>query len=465
MSRWPLSISCFQHRQAGAHQLSLGTNGISQRHGCCSADVERESKPCAAYTFTAKRSRRALDCDLTLVGVAMPLASSAMASCSSGATSVRTAASRARPIALDAIRNQRHQRLPPSWLFASQQHVCFGMIRVSSAKEAHRNFTCSSMHCARLRSSVTPSSTASSSRSHTHHFAFPTHLANPTPYDIFHFRSRCVSPAEIKSRYYDLVRCCHPDRYSSCSSRSTRAGKTKTQAEDEFKRVVSAYALLKDARAKQLYDRAGIGWASAASSSSDGWRTFQDVRYTRRYNPSFTGAGHDRFGWQHQGFYSNQYTERTSFGSGSGSGSSSAGWNGGNGQYTSNGMLISTLFVLTWVLAGLQYSRLSLQSAKAVERADRSHLDAARSLNDAREAARSAEGRQRRQAFRRRVREQKLLDELQALTECDSDPSLPPHASHAKQATDADSAYRVGHSAPSGKAPAQQRSAKAAQTA
>uniref|UniRef100_V5EPQ9 J domain-containing protein n=1 Tax=Kalmanozyma brasiliensis (strain GHG001) TaxID=1365824 RepID=V5EPQ9_KALBG len=165
--------------------------------------------------------------------------------------------------------------------------------------------------------------------------SYPTH-ANPTPYDIFHFPSRTVTPSEVKARYYDLVRVCHPDRHTASSSKS------KTQVEEEFKCIVSAYNLLKNPRAKQNYDRAGLGWGTSPSSASDPWGGWQDRRYTRRYNPSYTSPGHDRFGWQHQGFYSNQFTGPHTAGS--------AGWNA-KGHYTSNGIFISTLFVLTWILA------------------------------------------------------------------------------------------------------------------
>ena len=280
-------------------------------------------------------------------------------------------------------------------------------------------------------------------------YAFPSHLNNPTPYDIFHFTSRGVTSSEIKARYYDLVRSLHPDRFTTTSFPTASVGdKTKTQAEEEFKLVVAAYNLLKDRKKKELYDRAGLGWASSSPlSSSDPWRDWQDRRYTRRYNPSYTGAGHDKFGWQNSGFYSNQYSSSSS--------SYQNGWSG-HGQYASNGVFISTLFVVTWVLAGLQYGRLSLQSQKAIERADRSHLDAAKSLNDAREQARSELGRARYRAFRQRAREQKTLELLEDPTQHSHLMQLP-SAEEGKEPNP----YGVGHGGPSGKHAAQERFAKA----
>lgn len=287
-------------------------------------------------------------------------------------------------------------------------------------------------------------------------FAFPSHLSNPTPYDIFHFPSRAVSSAEVKSRYYDLVRALHPDRLSSSHSAGSK-GKSKTQAEEEFKCVVSAYDLLKDPGKKRLYDRAGIGWSDSTPLSSplrgsDPWRNFQDPRYTRR-----SPAGHDRFGWQNEGFYSSHTYNPHHPHTYSPFGAGSAGWNG-RGKYTSNGIFISSLFVLTWILAGLQYSRLSLQSQKAIERADKSHLDAAKSLNEARESARSEEGRERWRAFRRRARERKVLEETEAgIGHLPQDGPLGIEAPKAYQ----ESVYGVGHGGPSGKQAAQERFAKA----
>lgn len=269
---------------------------------------------------------------------------------------------------------------------------------------------------------------ASSSSSSKPDFAFPT-KSSPTPYEIFHFPSRSVTPAEVKGRYYDLVRSLHPDRLSSSD---------KSKAEEDFKQVISAYNLLKDPRKKHLYDRAGLGWGPNVSlsslSCSNPWK-WEDRRYTRSYSPGFSGPGHDRFGWQHQGFYSNQFSH-------------SAGWNG-SGRYTSNGIFFSSIFLLTWLLAGVQYSRLSLQSQKAVERADKHHLDAARSLNEAREQARSEEGRERWRAFRRRAREQKILEELEGA----GGHFLAIEAPQEFR----ENAYGVGHGGPSGREAAQAR--------
>ncbi|TKY86554.1 hypothetical protein EX895_004703 [Sporisorium graminicola] len=340
------------------------------------------------------------------------------------------------------------ETLPPSWLLPSHMHLFNRPVQVSS----QRVFSSSSTPHARTRNSQTSSTS-------TKELSFPRHLRNPTPYDIFHFSNRKVTPSDVKTRYYDLVRTCHPDRFTSLSS------KTKTQAAEEFKSVISAYNLLKDPSKKQLYDRAGIGWgASASAAVSDPWKNFQDRRYTRRYDDSFAGAGHDRFGWQNPNFYNSHFSS---------SSGGRAGWKGGNGQYTSNGVFISTLFVLTWFLAGLQYSRLSLQSAKAIERADKHHLDAARSLNEARERARSQEGREQWRAFRQRARQQKFLEDVERASVAGyvvgekggargvgriEEPELASEGVAYRERP-----YGVGHGGPSGKQAAQERFAKAQQ--
>ena len=305
------------------------------------------------------------------------------------------------------------------------------------------------------------SASASGSKTQQNEYAFPSHLDNPTPYDIFHFRSRIVTAAEIKARYYDLVRTLHPDRFISHITTDAKAkakAKSKSQAEEEFKLIISAYNLLKDPRKKTLYDRAGLGWNSSkgitpsdippGAAGSDPWRNWKDTRYTRRYDSSYSTSGHDKFGWQNQSFYSSHQHASGPF-------AHSPGWKGGNGKYTSNGMFISSLFVLTWLLAGVQYSRLSLQSQKAIERADRIHLDAARSLHQARSEARSEEGKQRWLAFRRRAQEQKFLQEFNHHKADNSGQNL------AIDSDPSESPYGVGHGGPSGKLAAQQRFAKA----
>ncbi|SNX84568.1 uncharacterized protein MEPE_03277 [Melanopsichium pennsylvanicum] len=312
-------------------------------------------------------------------------------------------------------------------------------------------------------------------------FAYPSHLKNPTPYDIFHFTKRSVTSSQIKARYYDLVRVLHPDRFSSSSS-SLSQMKTKAEAEEQFKSIIAAYDLLKDGKKKAMYDRAGLGWGPNGTSSSsdmggtssrtDPWRGWQDMRYTRRYTPGYKGPGHDRFGWQYSDFYSNTHQYGPTASNRGAYSYYNNGWNGGNGKYTTNGVFISALFILTWVLAGLQYSRLSLQSQKAIEKADKQHLDAARSLNQARQEARSEQGKERWKAFRRRAREQKFIQDLQveeSIINSHHDPVQailpPPTQVQGKGQGGGDNSeknqYGIGHGGPSGKVAAQERFAKA----
>lgn len=346
-------------------------------------------------------------------------------------------------------------------------------IAAASARQAcaacRRGLTPTSQHAGPSRlpmplAAIRPAHT--STRSETS-FAFPTHTNNPTPYEIFHFSSRAVSQSEIKARYYDLVRALHPDRFaaapaedseadSSAKGKGKEASSPKSRAHEQFKMVVDAYNLLKDPRKKQVYDRSGIGWDQNGLASDRGfagkrasWQGWQDNRYRSRAN------GHDRYGWQTHDFYSNHYT-------GPGGFSGSAGWNGGNGQFASNGRFISSLFLLTWILAGIQYGRLSLQSQKALEKADRNHSNAALSLQDAREQARSDQGRARLRAFRRRAREQRTLDELDHLHVHAQHEGEANHLGHAETLLlppppPSDSRFGLGHGGPSGKEAAQER--------
>ncbi|KAG8764356.1 hypothetical protein FRC12_008152 [Ceratobasidium sp. 428] len=85
---------------------------------------------------------------------------------------------------------------------------------------------------ARYASGSTPGSST-----HTHQtFPFPTHLKNPTPFDIFHL-PHSASRQDIKSRYYDLVRFHHPD-CAACRSLP------RPIAHAQFQAITNAYEIL-----------------------------------------------------------------------------------------------------------------------------------------------------------------------------------------------------------------------------
>ena len=64
-------------------------------------------------------------------------------------------------------------------------------------------------------------------------------------YDILEV-ARDASPADIKKAYRKLALKWHPDK---CRTHS------KTEAEDQFKKVSTAYAILSDPAKRQRYDR------------------------------------------------------------------------------------------------------------------------------------------------------------------------------------------------------------------
>ncbi|KIY74297.1 DnaJ-domain-containing protein [Cylindrobasidium torrendii FP15055 ss-10] len=101
-------------------------------------------------------------------------------------------------------------------------------------------------------------------------FPFPKQ-PNPSPHDIFHL-SRNASQAEIKKRYYDLVRVYHPDK---------AAGGAETSAEDahsRFQAIGHAYDVL---RGKKPPDTIMGRAAEAATSATTASRRAAHVRRHR----------------------------------------------------------------------------------------------------------------------------------------------------------------------------------------
>ncbi|KAE8255952.1 hypothetical protein A4X13_0g2860 [Tilletia indica] len=257
-------------------------------------------------------------------------------------------------------------------------------------------------------------------------FPFPSHTPNPSPYQIFHLDSK-ATPAQIKSRYYDLVRLFHPDRHVSTSPHDRK------KVEERFKTVVKAYELLSDQRRRMSYDRYGFGWGDERRWGTErrGWENRGDPRSSR------TGGGHDRYGWQQR--RSSPTDDEYFYGFAAQQSSSST---TNKPRYLPNAHFISLLFLLTWSLALIQYSRLAQQASRATSRADKLHLDAAQSLKVAREAARGKEGRRLKEAVRRRVRELGVLEQVRALERGEE---------LLEEEEEEGSPWGVGHGGPSGK--------------
>ncbi|KAF8075290.1 hypothetical protein FPV67DRAFT_1408319 [Lyophyllum atratum] len=89
------------------------------------------------------------------------------------------------------------------------------------------------------------SSTASRSSSGTHQYPYPTNT-RPTPHQIFHL-SPGASQKDIKARYYELVRCHHPD---STHCRSL----TPSERHARFQAITAAYDTLRGKPTSATYD-------------------------------------------------------------------------------------------------------------------------------------------------------------------------------------------------------------------
>ncbi|GAA98985.1 uncharacterized protein L969DRAFT_89039 [Mixia osmundae IAM 14324] len=130
--------------------------------------------------------------------------------------------------------------------------------------------------------------------------AYPAHLSQPTPFELFHL-PRSATKRQIKARYYDLVRQHHPDSVTASPAAmalpATPKGKGKATEHDvyieRFKKIVAAYELLKDDRRRLDYLRAGIGWSGSAPGSAaasaragfDAHHAYDQAELWRQHDP------------------------------------------------------------------------------------------------------------------------------------------------------------------------------------
>ncbi|KDN43306.1 DnaJ-domain-containing protein [Tilletiaria anomala UBC 951] len=351
----------------------------------------------------------------------------------------------------------------------------YNLVRSTQRRSAHTaasKFPESlSSSSARVSSSAhrsSPSSRNVDAPYHAHPLRFPTHILNPTPYEVFHLSPNATAQ-DVKARYYELVKLLHPDRHFSArrgvckerganekeldvSSQNRAASQSIDLEQAHFKVIVAAYELLGDSRKRAVYDKAGLGWQKGGTTNAAGpsppwwggrpprtpdeWAAFNawsiHLRRTAaaggtgnraRTGWEFRGSaaashggpeGHDAFGWQryagaaeYGSFYGFKARDRMA--------REEREKHGGNTCITSNARLFGSILFVTWLVAALQYQRLACESQCAVERANKHHLDAVKSLKEAREMARSQEGKLRYQEMRRRAKESSVLREVERL--------------------------------------------------
>jgi curved DNA-binding protein CbpA len=183
--------------------------------------------------------------------------------------------------------------------------------------------------------------------------------SNPTPYEIFDLPST-ASPAEIKKRYYQLVKLYHPD---SCAV-STEAQQDRQQ---RFRQVVQANELLSAARKRRMYDTYGYGWGDTNVNDIMGdpahWKGEYEGRFrAAKDSPRRTADGN------FEGFP-----------------------NGSRAQpyYTSNGNFAGGIVVIMILIGVLQFSHVQSSAQKASDRRLVHHQRASLNLRNARSHAKT----------------------------------------------------------------------------
>lgn len=144
--------------------------------------------------------------------------------------------------------------------------------------------------------------------------------ATATPYEVLNIASsdkNSVSGADLKKRFFQLAKIYHPDS-SSAHGYPLERGRQSPALTDEtkdarFKRVLSAYNLLKNPIAKANYDRYNVGWndfsnlrtnANMYSPSSSEYRNFSGSNFYRSNFTSYeTGTWEDRYRYGYESAY------------------------------------------------------------------------------------------------------------------------------------------------------------------
>ncbi|KXN90329.1 J domain-containing protein 1 [Leucoagaricus sp. SymC.cos] len=123
-----------------------------------------------------------------------------------------------------------------------------------------------------------------------HPYPFPKH-PRPTPYEIFHLPTG-ASSAEIKSRYYDLVRYHHPD-----SSHARLYTPCPNERNNRFQTILSAYDFLQNPSATGAtrgHFGHGSGFDPYMAEINRRRRTSQNAEYMRQRRQAMDAKERER---------------------------------------------------------------------------------------------------------------------------------------------------------------------------
>lgn len=151
---------------------------------------------------------------------------------------------------------------------------------------------------------------------------------NASPYEILNISSKSnLKNSELKKIFFQLAKIYHPDSSSAhgyplnkdkfFDSNDVLTHKIK---DERFKKILSAYNLLKNPIAKSNYDRYNIGWNDGSNlrtnpnmynPSSPEYRNYRNSSYTNRthFTSYETGTWEDRYKYGHEtayGFHSDK---------------------------------------------------------------------------------------------------------------------------------------------------------------
>lgn len=299
-----------------------------------------------------------------------------------------------------------------AWI-AAQSSRGGGTDRVTTGGNGRSPFL--QLHRKDLHNSTRTAPSAAALRARAFSASARIYASVASPYDALQL-PRTATRADIKSRYYDLVKELHPDRAGNASEPSA-------QRTERFHQVVRAYELLHDPKQRALYDRYQMGWDSPEI-------LVRDRAGRQQWGPRRTYRPRSQDEWQAWDMWSdvlrqaaargNSYQWRDHTG-----GRWSSAYDGFPEQLSpeeakrraaeampSNRRYFALIFFLGWAAAAYQFHRINIRSGEHFEMSQRKSAEVAQSLNEARAFARSSEGQMRRKAMLERARQNKSSEPL-----------------------------------------------------